>query len=82
MEQNVFYLEELNSARPPGNGNNCNGHNRSIQAGGNGHWVGDSCGCEGGVLPNGKIVDRRYYPEATPIQKNSIFGTAKPKTNE
>ena len=35
-----------------------------------------------GVLPDGRIVDRRYYPEATPIQKNSIFGTSKPKTNE
>ena len=35
-----------------------------------------------GVMPDGRIVDRRYYPEATPIQKNSIFGTSKPKTNE
>lgn len=35
-----------------------------------------------GVLPNGKIVDRRYFPEATPVEKNSIFETAKPKTNE
>ena len=35
-----------------------------------------------GVLPNGKIVDRRYFPEATPVEKNSIFGTSKPKTNE
>ena len=35
-----------------------------------------------GVLPDGKIVDRRYFPEATPIEKNSIFGTSKPKTNE
>ena len=35
-----------------------------------------------GVLPNGKIVDRRYYPEATQVEKNSIFGTLKPKINE
>ena len=55
MEQNVFYLEELNSARPPGNGNNCHGHNRSIQAGGNGHWVGDSCGCDGVFAPAANI---------------------------
>ena len=34
------------------------------------------------VLPNGNIVDRRYFPEATPVEKNSIFGTSKPKTNE
>lgn len=54
MEENVFYIEEQNYSRPPGHGNNCNGHNRSIQAGGNGHWVGDSCGCEG-VTPSVSI---------------------------
>ena len=32
-----------------------------------------------GVLPDGKIVDRRYYTEATPIKQNSVFGVAKPK---
>lgn len=32
-----------------------------------------------GVLPDGKIVDRRYYPEATPIKQNSVFGVSKPK---
>lgn len=32
-----------------------------------------------GCLPNGWIVDRRYYPEATPIQENKMFGVAKPK---
>lgn len=32
-----------------------------------------------GCLPNGNIVDRRYFPEALPIQENSMFGIAKPK---
>lgn len=54
MEENVFYIKEQNYSRPPGHGNNCNGHNRSIQAGGNGHWVGDSCGCDG-VTPSVSI---------------------------
>ena len=54
MEENVFYIEEQNYSRPPGHGNNCNGHNRSIQAGGNGHWVGDSCGCDG-ITPSVSI---------------------------
>lgn len=31
-----------------------------------------------GVLPNGNIVDRRYHPDAIPIQKNSVFGVADP----
>ena len=35
MEENVFYIEETTS-RPPGNGNNCNGHKNAIKAGGNG----------------------------------------------
>jgi len=32
-----------------------------------------------GVLPTGGIVDRRYYPEAIPVQKNTLFGVAEPK---
>lgn len=32
-----------------------------------------------GVMPDARIVDRRYYPEATPIKENSMFGVAKPK---
>lgn len=32
--------------RPP-HSNDCNGHNTSISVGGNGHSVGDGCGCEG-----------------------------------
>ena len=32
-----------------------------------------------GVLPSGGLVDRRYYPDAIPVQKNSIFGVAEPK---
>lgn len=46
MEENVFYIEEQASSRPPGHGNNCNGHKNAIRAGGNGHWTGDSCGCD------------------------------------
>lgn len=50
QEENIFVLSEqqdIESMRPPGHGNNCNGHNTSIQAGGNGHYRGDSCGCDG-----------------------------------
>lgn len=32
-----------------------------------------------GCMPDGTIVDRRYYPESTPIQKNSKFGVSEPK---
>lgn len=32
-----------------------------------------------GILRNGNIVDRRYYPEANPISENRMFGIAKPK---
>lgn len=60
MEENVFYIEET-SSRPPGNGNNCNGHNNAIRAGGNGHWVGDSCGCDGGVTSPSVSIDSWVY---------------------
>lgn len=32
-----------------------------------------------GVLSNGNIVDRRDFPEATPIQANRMFNTPAPK---
>lgn len=32
-----------------------------------------------GCLPNGNIVDRRFYPEALPVQKNSMLGIPQPK---
>jgi len=32
-----------------------------------------------GCLRNGNIVDRREFPEAIPIQGNSMFGVVKPK---
>lgn len=32
-----------------------------------------------GCLPNGNIVDRRYYPEAIPVQKNEMLGVTTPK---
>lgn len=35
-----------------------------------------------GCLPNGNIVDRRYFPEAIPVQKNSMFGVSEPKEIE
>lgn len=48
QEDNIFIQSENEqSLRPPGNENNCNGHFKSIQAGGHGHWQGDSCGCDG-----------------------------------
>ena len=42
----IFIYQE--NARPPrlNHGNNCNGHFTSISAGGNGHSVGDGCGCD------------------------------------
>lgn len=44
-----IYIYEEESAPPrPDHGNDCPpGHYVSIQAGGNGHSVGDGCGCEG-----------------------------------
>ncbi len=32
-----------------------------------------------GVLSNGNIVDRRIFPEAIAVQKNSMFGIPEPK---
>lgn len=32
-----------------------------------------------GCTSDGKIVDKRYYPESTHIQKNSRFGVSEPK---
>lgn len=49
QEENIFILSEqqdIELMRPPGHGNNCHGHKQSIKAGGNGHWYGDSCGCD------------------------------------
>lgn len=31
-----------------------------------------------GTMPNGSIVDRRVYPEAIPLQQNSMLGVPKP----
>ena len=43
----IFICQE--NARPPrpNHGNNCHWHYTSISAGGNGHSVGDGCGCDG-----------------------------------
>lgn len=32
-----------------------------------------------GCLQNGMIVDRRVYPDATPIQRNSLLGVPEPQ---
>lgn len=32
-----------------------------------------------GILSNGNIVDRRKYPTAIPVQKNSLLGIPEPK---
>lgn len=61
MEENVFYIEET-SNRPPPHGNNCNGHKNAIRAGGKGHWVGDSCGCDGGGVSPSVPIDNIIYP--------------------
>lgn len=55
MNENTFYISEQEYNRPPAHGNNCHGHNTSIKAGGNGHWYGDSCGCDGGTAPAASI---------------------------
>lgn len=44
-EQNIFLQSEM-EMRPPPHANNCHGHKTSIAAGGNGHYSGDSCGCD------------------------------------
>lgn len=35
-----------------------------------------------GILPNGNIVDRRYYPNALPVSENKLMGIAKPISDE
>ena len=35
-----------------------------------------------GIDKQGQIVDRRKFPEATPIQENQMFNTPKPKKAE
>ncbi|WP_460763185.1 hypothetical protein [Niabella terrae] len=32
-----------------------------------------------GCTQTGQIVDRRWYPDAHPVQANSVFGVAPPK---
>jgi len=32
-----------------------------------------------GMLPTGEIVDRRFFPEAFPIDENKMMGIPKPK---
>jgi hypothetical protein len=32
-----------------------------------------------GVLGNGQMVDRREFPDAIPLQKNSLLGIPEPK---
>ncbi len=32
-----------------------------------------------GIMPDGHLVDRRIYPQAIPIQENSLMGIPKPK---
>lgn len=54
VESNAFEVVEKSESydRPPGN---CPpGHFKAIQAGGRGHWVGDSCGCD--FSPDGPSV--------------------------
>jgi hypothetical protein len=32
-----------------------------------------------GILPNGNIVDRREYPDAVTVQKNTLLDVPEPK---
>lgn len=43
----IFINSEISRPPRPGHGNNCNGHFTSIANGGNGHSIGDGCGCDG-----------------------------------
>lgn len=43
----IFINSETSRPPRPGHGNNCNGHFTSIANGGNGHSIGDGCGCDG-----------------------------------
>ena len=42
----IFINSEISRPPRPGHGNNCKGHFTSIANGGNGHSIGDGCGCD------------------------------------
>ena len=42
----TIYLNDTSKPIRPPHSNDCNGHNTSISVGGNGHGVGDNCGCD------------------------------------
>ena len=45
-----------------------------------GEWIkGLNASGYAGIKSNGCIVDRREFPDATPIQENIMFGIIKPK---
>ena len=43
----IFINSEISRPPRPDHGNNCHGHFTSIANGGNGHNIGDGCGCDG-----------------------------------
>ena len=43
----TIYLNNHSKPIRPPHSNDCNGHNTSISVGGNGHWPGDGCPCDG-----------------------------------
>ena len=43
----TIYLNNPSKPIRPPHSNDCNGHNTSISVGGNGHWPGDGCPCDG-----------------------------------
>ena len=43
----TIYLNNPSKHIRPPHSNDCNGHNTSISVGGNGHWIGDGCPCDG-----------------------------------
>ena len=60
MEENIFGQSEQEVATyGKGNGKCPPGHKKSMDAGGNGHYPGDKCGCGDGVgttVPIGIII--------------------------
>ena len=80
----IYIYEETARPPKPNHGNNCNGHFTSISAGGNGHSVGDGCGCEGINHLEFNIADLDKMADeiiALQLQQTDVSGSASRKSN-
>lgn len=60
VETNAFYRTESQEAlKPKGN---CHGHERSMEAGGKGHYYRDKCGCDGAPVGPSVSIDGGILP--------------------